>query len=111
MRQVDFNGSVTTSNIIAVSDESITEISLFPNPAKDQVYITSSDPFSTITLTDIRGNMVEKVAFLSKKLAFPCGYLIRMNFKLAGRFLDGHSPLQSFKDNFFLEFWTKLSSR
>lgn len=56
VKQFDFNGKIQFSDVITVSND--VNVTLFPNPADNLVQVASSDFFNTITISDLRGNVV-----------------------------------------------------
>lgn len=65
LKQFDFDGSMTYSDIIAVSAHSNQEVQLYPNPANDRVMINSSHFFSRIEITDVKGSIILKKTYPS----------------------------------------------
>jgi hypothetical protein len=68
IKQIDFDGSVTTSDVITVTNKLEAEIRLFPNPTKENVHVYVSEFFNQIQVTDIRGNIVfeEQYSFIKQ---------------------------------------------
>ncbi|HOG19300.1 MAG TPA: T9SS type A sorting domain-containing protein [Salinivirgaceae bacterium] len=59
LKQTDFNGKQTYSNIKTVNIDTENTIKLFPNPANDRFYIiTSSEADYNVTISDIYGKTV-----------------------------------------------------
>ena len=62
LRQTDFNGNSAYSNIVSVNRQVTSAISLYPNPAVNECFITVTNPAAEITLNivDITGREVYK---------------------------------------------------
>jgi hypothetical protein len=60
LRQTDFDGAFTTSEIIAVNyKKKISQYSVFPNPATDKVYLISSNTEpSQVSVRDLNGKEI-----------------------------------------------------
>lgn len=58
LKQVDFDGSITISDIISVSASDMSEIMVYPNPAHDKFTVLSGQDILSITVLDIRGSEV-----------------------------------------------------
>ena len=60
LKQTDFNGNSTYSDIVAVNLETVRGIELFPNPAHNNVFLTISNPTGEIQckIYDIDGKMI-----------------------------------------------------
>lgn len=69
LKQFDFNGSMTTSNAISILGKGQINVSVFPNPAQNDVVISTNESFSEIQVVDIRGNRVKTKTFPSTNQA------------------------------------------
>lgn len=58
LKQFDFDGSMTYSDIIAVTGSSVPEVKLFPNPANNNIIISASDFFTNVKVSDARGSVL-----------------------------------------------------
>ncbi|MFT6923402.1 MAG: hypothetical protein ACJA1C_002415 [Crocinitomicaceae bacterium] len=69
LKQFDFNGSMMTSNSISILGKGQIDVSVFPNPAQNDVVISTNESFSEIQVVDIRGNRVKTKKFPSTNQA------------------------------------------
>lgn len=67
LKQFDFNGSIFTSDIISISNKSFIEMTVYPNPAKDRLKVSSNEFFNVVTILDVTGNIISQFKFDSIK--------------------------------------------
>ncbi len=60
LKQVNFDGSFTYSNTIAIANETKQMLAVFPNPANDNLFCKLTAGTETIMITDVFGNVVMK---------------------------------------------------
>ncbi len=58
LKQFDFDGKMTISDIISVSSSLINKVIVYPNPANDRVSVISNHEIIAISVVDIRGTVV-----------------------------------------------------
>ena len=58
LRQFDYDGKISVSDIIGVMSESNDELSLYPNPTEKNVLISSKYHFSQVIIRDLQGTVV-----------------------------------------------------
>ncbi|PHR37204.1 MAG: hypothetical protein COA38_00510 [Fluviicola sp.] len=63
LKQFDFNGGVTFSDVIAIVANKNINVSLIPNPAEFNVVIKTSEYFSKIDIINMQGLTVESLNF------------------------------------------------
>lgn len=86
LRQVDFDGTSTLSNVVSVAADRTTDPSVYPNPAVDEVTVClPGDAIEHIELIDMDGRLVRSVlvqgldrATLSVHGVAPGTYLLRI---------------------------------
>jgi Secretion system C-terminal sorting domain len=87
LKQVDADGHFTYSNIVYVSFDAARQFQLYPNPVNDILIVKglSSSGKSTISIIDITGRRIQKVATVNssyvidvKKLS-PGSYYLQIN--------------------------------
>jgi Secretion system C-terminal sorting domain len=61
IKQFDFDGKSTTSSSIVVSDYLENNMSIYPNPAKNQLNIIAPFEFNQIELIDIQGEVIKTI--------------------------------------------------
>lgn len=61
LRQVDFDGSVNFSDIIAVDEAVENSFEMFPNPSKSAAALRSSERFHSILVTNAHGRTIETI--------------------------------------------------
>lgn len=61
LKQFDFDGSITTSDIISVSRNGSADAQLYPNPAKDQVKVTASAEIVRVDIVSVSGMIVKSI--------------------------------------------------
>ena len=63
LKQIDYNGEYTYSDMVAVNFDTETDITVYPNPAREQVrFAGSNDQISSFVLTDISGKIIDQAA-------------------------------------------------
>jgi hypothetical protein len=67
IKQFDFDGKSTTSTSIVVSDYLENNMTVYPNPAKNQLNIIAPFEFNQIELIDIQGEVI-KIISIEKTL-------------------------------------------
>ena len=58
LKQFDFDGKMTISDIISVSSSTVNKVIVYPNPANDRVSVISNHEIIAISIVDIRGTVV-----------------------------------------------------
>lgn len=61
LKQFDFDGSLTTSEIVSVSRSASADVQLYPNPAKDQVEVAASENIVRVDIVSVSGVMVRSI--------------------------------------------------
>jgi hypothetical protein len=61
LRQVDTDSSFEYSRIIRVDMGKNMVVSIYPNPAKDQISVTGTDQFKTVEIIDMAGRIVKRL--------------------------------------------------
>ena len=85
VQQTDMDGRSTLSKIVTLQSSQATPIIIYPNPAKDQLYIRNDLDYSNLVITDLAGKVILKKS-ISKGLnniqidQLPAGsYFIRLS--------------------------------
>jgi hypothetical protein len=63
LKQFDFNGQMTISDVISISGSKNVDVTLYPNPAKNLVNVEANSFFSQIIISDITGKEVLDVKY------------------------------------------------
>ncbi len=58
LKQFDFDGKMTISDIISVSSSSLNKVIVYPNPSNDRISVISNHEIISISIVDIRGTVV-----------------------------------------------------
>lgn len=61
LKQFDFDGSVTTSDVISVNKTGTAEVTMYPNPAKGEVKITASEAIYQVDIVSPSGAIVKSM--------------------------------------------------
>ena len=93
LKQVDFDGEFTFSNIVNVRFDSEEKISINPNPAKDFIYFQFSDSLPTeISILNIDGSELKKTDSINEKI--DVSFLESGVYLLLFQFENGNSTIQ-----------------
>lgn len=74
LQLVDIDGSITYSKVVAVNNNELFTIKLFPNPAHDILYVhaNGNNETATVQLIDVSGKIINGTkVILSQDLSFP----------------------------------------
>jgi hypothetical protein len=59
LKQIDNNGSIAYSNIARIKTKDIFQLSIFPNPATDVVYISTDKQLNAVELLSANGQLIK----------------------------------------------------
>ncbi len=63
LKQFDFDGKMTISDIISVSSSGVNKVTVYPNPSNDRISVISNHEILNVTIVDIRGTVVYAADF------------------------------------------------
>ena len=58
LKQTDHDNRTTFSNVVQINRNKLLNVSVFPNPAYSEIFITGDVPFSSVQLTDMSGKTI-----------------------------------------------------
>jgi len=70
LKQFDFDGKSTTSSTIVVSDYLENNMTVYPNPAKNQLNVIAPFEFNSVELIDIKGGVIKSYTIENSVQAF-----------------------------------------
>jgi len=68
LKQFDFDGTITISDIISVNRTNENDIQLYPSPTKNAITINSNNEIVNINIVDLQGSTVYKQNNVSQKM-------------------------------------------
>ena len=61
LKQFDFDGSVTISDVVTVQRTGVADIQMYPNPAKEEVRISASEAMHQIDIVSVSGALTKSI--------------------------------------------------
>jgi len=73
LKQVDFDGKYSFSNIIAIAGNSTKNITVYPNPSFGNITIRNIEPFQVISIINSSGQILQQLVSTSENLNLNLG--------------------------------------